>query len=33
MGQLMTKEVLYEPLKELGDKVCAVARPRSASCS
>jgi peroxin-19 len=22
MGQLMTKEVLYEPLKELGDKVC-----------
>ena len=22
MGQLMSKEVLYEPLKELHDKVC-----------
>ena len=24
MGQLMTKDVLYEPLKELAEKVCAV---------
>jgi peroxin-19 len=24
MAQLMSKEILYEPLKELGDKVCVL---------